>query len=119
MNQPPGTHSDVLASAWAQTDLATLRLPEPPGPLASRVHQLGDRRVGTRQGAPGLASPRYFAEEAAEWRVDYYVLAGVEDVSIDLDGLYFHVGFGPVAVFSQTIRESGSLSPKGRRVPPF
>jgi hypothetical protein len=116
VNQPPGDQLNVFTSAWAQTDLATLRLPEPPGPLASRVHQLGERRAGTRQGAPGLASPLHFAEEAAEWKVDDYVLAGVEDVSIDLDGLYFHVVFGPVAVFSQTILDSGSLSPKGRRL---
>jgi len=102
--------------AWAQTDLAMLGLPEPPGPLASRVRQLDDWRAGTREAAPGLASPLRFAKEATEWKVDDYVLAGVEGVSVDLDGLYFHVSFGPVAVFSQTILDSGSLSPKGRRL---
>lgn len=123
MKQLPGaepgsasSHPDLVKSAWEQTDLASLHLPEPPAPLASRVRQLGDRRAGTRGGAPGLASPLHFAEEATLWKVDDYVLAGVEDVSIDLDGLYFHVVCGPLAVFSQTILDSGGLSPKGHRL---
>ncbi len=108
------SHQAGSDSAWAATSLATLGLPEPPSALRNQVRQLAGTRAGSRDRAPGLASVGHFTDEARRRTVDDYVLAGIEDVSIDLDGLYFHVVYDRLAVFSQTILSGGQVTPKGR-----
>jgi hypothetical protein len=86
--------SAVARSAWAETSLAPLGLPEPPGDLARRVVDLADLRAGTRPMAPPLRRLAVYATEAEDPATEEYVLAGIEEVSGGLIAVHYLVLFG-------------------------
>ena len=78
------SRSGDARSAWADTPLSDLRLPEPPEELSPLVVTLGELRAGTRTGAYALRGLGSFAEEARTEEPPEYVLAGVEEASTGL-----------------------------------
>lgn len=85
-----------------------LGLPQPPGPLAGAVADLGDGQWGTRRGAPGLSGVSWFADEFRRGGVDDYVLAGVGDVSTDLPAAHYFIVYGRLGLFVQAPLEQAS-----------
>jgi hypothetical protein len=62
---------------------------------------LGERRWGTRPGAPGLRGLGWFTAEVNEGRASDYVLAGVEDVAGGLPTVCYYLVYGRLALFVQ------------------
>jgi hypothetical protein len=86
---------------WADVGAAGLGLPEPPEGLAGNLRELGDRRWGTRPGAPALRGIGWFVVEATEEAPPDYVLAGVEEVSTGLELIHEYLVCGPLGLFIQ------------------
>jgi len=93
-------------SAWAETTLSPLGLPEPPGDLAEQVVDLEVLRAGTRPMAPPLRHLATYATEAEDPSTPEYVLAGIEEVSGGLTAVHYLVLFGHLFLGLQMLVEA-------------
>lgn len=86
---------------WARLGAGGLGLPEPPGPLASSIAAVGERRWGTRH---RLAFPprdlgafeRQFLEGA---HPGDYGVAAVVDAATNLPAVHYLLAFGRLGLF--------------------